>query len=98
EGFPVALLAAAGDPSAHGAHHHHHAPAESSGQPAHDHKSWMSGHCVFSAVAGAPPISQSSIVPRVSETQTPPARLATVPVSFDFRFRIAQPRAPPGLV
>ena len=95
DGFPVASLAALGG---HAAHAHHHPPADSSGQPVHDHKSWMSGHCVFSAVAGAPPISQSSITALVSETEAPSAQLATAPVSLDLRFRIAQPRGPPHLL
>src|SRR5690349_13620755 len=44
----------------HGAEHHdqgteHQHPGGSSGAPAHDHKSWMSGHCAFGAIASAPP-------------------------------------------
>jgi hypothetical protein len=92
EGFPAVLLA--GD-DAHAAHQHHD---HDSGAPAHDHKSWMSGHCVFGAAASAPPLCHSSIVALASETDVIAVRGEPADVSSQLRFRIAQPRGPPSLV
>lgn len=99
EGFPVALLAGLG----HGSHHHLESSdqghpghsGDSSGAPAHDHKSWTSGHCAFGAAAGAPPLSHCSTVAALCHAERPHTVAAIVPRSLDFRFRIAQPRAPP---
>lgn len=86
-GFPAALLSHANE------HEGHH----SSGSPAHDHNSWMSGHCAFAAAAaGAPPPCISAVVVVVHPRGSQP-RIATVPASLDFRFHIAQPRGPPSL-
>jgi hypothetical protein len=101
EGFPVSLLA-----GAEAAHHHHVAAADgdrshsadSSGAPAHDHKSWMSGHCAFGAAANAPSLCHSIVIGVASQTEIPRARAAIVPDSVNFRFRIAQARAPPSLI
>jgi DUF2946 family protein len=90
DGFPIALLA-----SQHTEHHHHHSP---DAPPAHDHHSWTSGHCVFSAVAGAPPVSHPPFVTSIAETTPPRIDAATVTTPLESRFRIAQPRAPPRLV
>jgi hypothetical protein len=104
EGLPAALLAGAGDHAAHAGHHHHHhpdaggsSPGAPSGAPSHDHKSWMSGHCVFSAVAGAPPLAQVPLIASVSEVELPRADAAAAPVRSHPRFLLAQPRAPPPL-
>jgi hypothetical protein len=104
EGFPAALLSGTADHAAHAGHHHHQVadatnPGEpDSGAPAHDHKSWTSGHCAFGAAAGAPSLCHSSIIVVVTRTESPRPETATVLTSVDFRFRIAQPRAPPSLV
>jgi hypothetical protein len=91
EGFPAALLHS---PSGHSSGHHHEGH-DSSGAPGHDHKSWMQGHCPFGAAAGAPAACQSLVV---SVDLTPAAALpdsAVVAAVLDFRFLVAQPRAPP---
>jgi hypothetical protein len=75
-------------------HHQDHGPG-STGTPTHDHKSWMSTHCAFGALASAPPPTQSPVIAIVSEAVAPRAETASVAVSQDLRFRIAQPRAPP---
>jgi len=90
DGFPAALLAAPGDSHAG---HRHHQPEGSQ----HDHQSWTSGHCVFSAVAGAPPVTHSPIAIARAEIAMPSVRPDVAPVFLDIRFRIAQPRAPPHL-
>ena len=64
--------------------------------PEHDHKSWMQGHCPFGAAAGAPLACLSLLVALVD--LQPAAALPDIqPVAaaLDFRFLIAQPRAPP---
>jgi hypothetical protein len=86
EGFPAALLHSSG---------HHHEGHESSERPGHDHKSWMQGHCPYGAAAGAPAACQSLII---SVDLTPAAAMPDSPVVaavLDFRFLVAQPRAPP---
>jgi hypothetical protein len=108
DGFPQALLSDSATHSAHAAHHHHHdgggttpdqpAPEQSApDQPAHDHQSWSTHHCVFSAVATAPPLTPSLVVAAVAESAAPRAHLHAAPAPFDIRFRIAQPRGPPSL-
>ncbi len=87
EGFPAFLL--------HSSGHHHHEGHESSQTPGHDHKSWMQGHCPFGAAAGAPAACQSLVV---NVDLKPVALLpdtAVVAAVLDFRFLVAQPRAPP---
>jgi hypothetical protein len=100
DGFPAALLAAPGDHSAHAGHHHHQmsgVPDSDAPAPTHDHRSWSAGHCVFSAVAGAPPLSFPPMAAFVAETQPARVPTRTPSLSLDIRFRIAQPRAPPHL-
>jgi hypothetical protein len=107
DGFPTELLASTGDHSAHAAHHHHHATGAgqagsaavdpSPGMPAHDHQSWT-GHCIFSAVAGAPPPSHALTVTVVEDIAAASIESVVAAVLLDIRFRIAQPRAPPHLV
>lgn len=97
DGFPVALLASPADHSAHAGHHHHQPAADGSNAPTHDHQSWKSGHCVFSAVAGAPPLSYLTIVTSVAETAASGIDTDVVRLALASRFRIAQPRAPPHL-
>jgi hypothetical protein len=82
EGIPAALLATlSGDE--HAAHHHHN--------------SWTSGHhCTFGAAAGAPPLCHSSIVAFVVGSQVLRPYTTVIAPSLDFRFRLAQPRAPPS--
>lgn len=84
EGFPAALLPAlAGDE--HAAHHHHN--------------SWASGHhCAFGAAAGAPPLCHVSIVAFVAQNEVIRPHASVIAPSFGFRFLLAQPRAPPGLL
>lgn len=110
EGFVAALLINSGNHAAHDGHHHEatdhpatvdaqaigHGDADSSGAPGHDHRSWMSTHCPFGAVASAPPPIQAHALAVLSETQVPLAHPAALPVSFGLRHRIAQPRAPPS--
>jgi hypothetical protein len=111
DGFPPALLdSSGGEHSAHAGHHHHHPGADMSAAmdsdaatdsphpPTHDHRSWTAGHCVFSAVASAPPISCLPAVALVAETAPAAVHGETAALSLDLRFRIAQPRAPPSLV
>jgi hypothetical protein len=69
----------------------------SSGSPAHDHKSWMSGHCAFAATAAGAPPPCTSIIAAVMQPRGSKPHITTVPVPLDFRFRIAQPRGPPSL-
>jgi hypothetical protein len=86
EGFPAALLHGSG---------HHHEGRETSESPGHDHKSWMQGHCPYGAAAGAPAACQSLIV---TVDLIPAAALPDLEVAaaaLDFRFLVAQPRAPP---
>jgi len=107
DGFAAALPASPGAVG-HAQHHHHYATASEladsatggapSDPPSHDHRSWKSGHCVFSAVAGAPPLAHSLIGAKLSESAAPSAPTVAAAVSLDTRFRIAQPRAPPVLV
>ena len=92
EGFPAALLNGAS-----GHHHDHgHEGHDPSQAPGHDHKSWMQGHCPFGAAAGAPAACQSLLV---SVDLAPSVLLidaAVIPTALDFRFLVAQPRAPPS--
>ena len=87
EGFPAALLHTAGH------HHHDHDSPQGSG---HDHKSWMQGHCPFGAAAGAPAACQSMLVSVALESAAPLPDVAIVAAVLDFRFLVAQPRAPPS--
>ncbi len=108
DGLPAAFAELSGGHSPHAGHHHHHvdsavspeaaAADSSSGAPAHDHQSWQSAHCAFSAVASAPPLSFAPIVGARAETTKRLVSVEAAPVSLDVRFRIAQPRAPPRLV
>jgi hypothetical protein len=84
EGFPAALL--------HASDHHHH---DSQGSTGHDHKSWMQGHCPFGAAAGAPAVCQALVVTVDIKSAAPPPDTETVAAALDFRFLVAQPRAPP---
>jgi hypothetical protein len=84
EGFPAALLQPSG--------HHHH---DGQGSTGHDHKSWMQGHCPFGAAAGAPAVCHSLVVTVDLKSATPPPDTETVAAALDFRFLVAQPRAPP---
>lgn len=104
EGFPSALLAGHAD---HAAHHHtaSNTPqgdpshsADPAGGHKHDHKSWMSGHCAFGAAASGPALCHTLAIATVSHTEAARVDVTPVPVSLDHRFRIAQPRGPPGLV
>lgn len=86
EGFPAALLHGSG---------HHHDSGDSKQAPGHDHKSWMQGHCPFGAAAAAPGACNSlhvavDLKPAVAVPDT-----ASVAAVLDFRFLVAQPRAPP---
>lgn len=87
EGFPAALLQPSG--------HHHHDHEGSSPGSGHDHKSWMQGHCPFGAAAGAAAVCQSLIVTFDLKSAGPPPDTETVAAALDFRFLVAQPRAPP---
>ena len=87
EGFPALLL--------HSSGHHHHEGHESSQAPGHDHKSWMQGHCPFGAAAGAPAACQSLVVNIDLKSVALPPDTAVVAAVLDFRFLVAQPRAPP---
>jgi Protein of unknown function (DUF2946) len=86
EGFPAALLHGPGH------HHEHHHSAET---PGHDHKSWMQGHCPFGAAAGAPAAGSSLVVTVDLKSAPPLPDTAIVAAVLDFRFLVAQPRAPP---
>src|SRR3569833_3391223 len=86
EGFPAALLHNSG---------HHHYGHDSSEAPGHAHKSWMQGHCPFGAAAGAPAACQSLAVHVDLESVVPLPDTAVVAAVLDFRFLVAQPRAPP---
>ncbi len=88
EGFPAVLL--------HSSGHHHHEGHESSQAPGHDHKSWMQGHCPFGAAAGAPAACQSLVVNIDLKSVALPPDTAVVAAVQDFRFLVAQPRAPPA--
>lgn len=81
EGFPAALMASvAGDE--HAAHHHHN--------------SWTSAHhCAFGAAAGAAPLCHSGIVAFLVQSVAIQAHTTLAAPAPDFRFRLAQPRAPP---
>jgi hypothetical protein len=92
EGFPAFLLNA---PPGHSSGHHHHEGHESSRTPGHDHKSWMQGHCPFGAAAGAPAVCQSLVVNVDLKSVAPLPDTAAVAAVLDFRFLVAQPRAPP---
>jgi hypothetical protein len=70
----------------HAAHHHH---------PAHDHKSWSSGHCPFGALASALPISHPVSVAFALEVVSASALPEPLRVPAEHRFRLAQPRGPP---
>ena len=87
EGFPATLL--------HNSGHHHHDSRDSSPVTGHDHKSWMQGHCPFGAAAGAPAVCQSLVVSVELKSAAPAPDTETVAAAFDFRFLVAQPRAPP---
>jgi hypothetical protein len=87
EGFPAFLL--------HNPGHHHHEGHDSSQVPGHDHKSWMQGHCPFGAAAGMPAACQSLIVNVDLKPVAPLPDTAEVAAVLDFRFLVAQPRAPP---
>jgi DUF2946 family protein len=85
EGFPAFLLHASG--------HHHH---DGSRVPGHDHKSWMQGHCPFGVAAGAPGACQSFQLVSVDlKSVAPLPDTAVFAAVLDFRFLVAQPRAPP---
>jgi|SRR5882757_853966 len=86
EGFPAALLHHSG---------HHHESGDSSPVPGHDHKSWMQGHCPFGAAAGAPAACSSLLVTVDLTPAAPLPDAAIVAAVLDFRFLVAQPRAPP---
>ena len=94
DGFPTVLL--------HGAtqqHHHesHHEGDHSSPTPGHDHKSWMQGHCPFGAAAGATVACLAVLLAVVDlPTTAPPPDTIAVAAELDFRFLLAQPRAPPA--
>jgi hypothetical protein len=93
DGFPEVLLASG---MAHAGHHH--AGGHDAGAPNHDHKSWMSGHCVFAAAtAGAAPGCHSWTAALPTETAVVFQRSEATDSPLQLRFRIAQPRAPPGL-
>ena len=94
DGFPAELLAGTGDPTAH-AGHHHHPSGDSSGS--HDHKSWASSHCAFAAVASAPPLWHPAVVAIPRETPHVLALNDSSRAPQSYRYRIAQPRAPPVL-
>lgn len=110
DGFPAALLAGSTDHSGHAGHHDHHHPGSdataaadagsgpSPAAPTHDHRSWSSGHCVFSAVAAAPPLSHAPHFEEVAQTAALLVEVDATPLALEIRFRIAQPRAPPSLV
>src|ERR1700712_2317533 len=87
EGFPAALLHTSG--------HHHHDSRYPTPAPGHDHKSWMQGHCPFGAAAGAPAVCQSLAVTVDLKAAAPVPDTETVAAVLDFRFLVAQPRAPP---
>jgi hypothetical protein len=88
EGFPAVLLHASG--------HHHHDSQDPSPVPGHDHKSWMQGHCPFGAAAGAPGACHTLVVIVDLQPAAPvPPDTETVAAVLDFRFQVAQPRAPP---
>jgi len=87
EGFPTVLLHTSG--------HHHHNSQDSSPATGHDHKSWMQGHCPFGAAAGAPAVCHSLVVTVDLQSAAPPPDTETVAAALDFRFLVAQPRAPP---
>jgi hypothetical protein len=87
EGFPSALLQPSG--------HHHHDSQDSSPATGHDHKSWMQGHCPFGAAAGAPAVCHSLVITVDLKPAAPPPDTETVAAALDFRFLVAQPRAPP---
>jgi hypothetical protein len=88
EGFPAALLH-------HSGHHRGSGDSSQAPAPGHDHKSWMQGHCPFGAAIGTPAACNSLLV----TVDLKPAPLvpdaAIVAAVLDFRFLVAQPRAPP---
>lgn len=87
EGLPAFLL--------HSSGHHHHEGHDSPQVPGHDHKSWMQGHCAFGAAGGAPATCQSVVVNVDLKSVAPLPDTAVVAAVLDFRFLVAQPRAPP---
>jgi hypothetical protein len=81
--------------------HHHHLLATANGMspgPAHDHRSWSSGHCPFGALASALPSSHSVSVAFALEVVPAPALAEPLRVPAEHRFRLALPRGPPLLV
>ncbi len=55
----------------------------------------MQGHCPFGAAAGAPAACQSLVVNVDLKSVAPLPDTAVVAAVLDFRFLVAQPRAPP---
>lgn len=86
EGFPAALLPHSG---------HHHDSGDSTSAPGHDHKSWMQGHCPFGAAAAAPAACNSLLATVDLKPAVAVPDAAMVAAVLDFRFLVAQPRAPP---
>ena len=84
----------------HAAHHHHHPTAAdgTSPMPAHDHRSWSSGHCSFGALASTLQSFHSVSVAFALEIISAPALPQPLRIAAEHRFRIAQPRGPPFLV
>jgi hypothetical protein len=84
----------------HAAHHHHHlATADGkSPAPAHDHRSWASGHCPFGALATALQSVHPVSVVLALEVVSASAVAEPVRVLAKHRFWIAQSRGPPFLV
>jgi hypothetical protein len=97
DGFPAALLTAAGDQVSHAHHHHHDGDPSGNTGDRHDHRAWSGSHCAFAAVATAPPLHFSSHILAALEVSTPPRWENAIPTVQRHRFVIAQPRAPPSL-
>lgn len=107
DGFPEQLLPSAPDSPAHAGHHDHgidHAHGsgtahgtDSASDSSHDHKSWRSSHCVFAAIATAPPMSDVAVLTVAHIVTKSPGFHSAPPVLEADRFRLPQSRAPPSL-